>query len=263
MAEACRALDFPVVSGNVSLYNETKNEDGSNLTILPTPAIGGVGLLDDWEKSATIGFKAEGLVLYVIGGPTPHFYDRVREPHGYVPSTHDPAIPNGHLGQSMWLSILHGRLDGPPPTVDLEKERRTGEFLRDHIASGVIRACHDVSDGGILASVAEMALASGIGAKILFDDPAHVEQVAFGEDQGRYIVAVDLDPSGYREGVGFHTVALTAGVDCWAIGVTGGDSLQIDVAGGGREGAVSLADLRAAHEGFFPKLMGSELPPEF
>jgi phosphoribosylformylglycinamidine synthase subunit PurL len=262
MAEACHALDFPVVSGNVSLYNETKNEDGSSLAILPTPAIGGVGLLDDWEKSATIGFKAEGLILYVLGGPTPHFYDWVRESHGFVPPTHDPAIPNGHLGQSMWLSIVHGRLDGPPPTVNLEKERRVGDFVRRNIASGVIRACHDISDGGLLTTIGEMTLASGIGAKIQFDDPAHVEQAAFGEDQGRYIVAVDPDPSGYPQGVGFHTVALEAGVDCWAIGVTGGDKLQIDISGGGPDGEVSLADIRAAHEGFFPRLMGSELTPD-
>ena len=90
MAEACRALDFPVVSGNVSLYNETKADDGSSAAILPTPAIGGVGLLEDWEKSATIGFKAEGDTIIA-----------------------DRPIPTGHLGQSLWLHEVHGRTRRP------------------------------------------------------------------------------------------------------------------------------------------------------
>src|SRR5947209_3838171 len=96
MAEACRALDFPVVSGNVSLYNETKGEDGSSLAILPTPAIGGVGLLEDWQNSATIAFKSEGEQLVLIG--------------------HSKS----HVGQSLWLRELHGRKDGPPPPVNLD-----------------------------------------------------------------------------------------------------------------------------------------------
>src|SRR5436305_3375149 len=95
IAEACRALDFPVVSGNVSLYNETKGEDGTSLAILPTPAIGGVGLLDDWEKSATIAFKAEGEAIVLLGQS------------------------NEHLGQSIWLFEIHRRRDGTPPPVDL------------------------------------------------------------------------------------------------------------------------------------------------
>src|SRR3954451_5936381 len=103
IAEACRALDFPVVSGNVSLYNETKSEDGSSLAILPTPAMGGVGLLDDWEKSATIGLKAAGEHLVLIG-------------HS-----------DSHVGQSLWLNLCHGRRDGPPPKVDLAAEKRAGE----------------------------------------------------------------------------------------------------------------------------------------
>src|SRR5687768_14391397 len=103
MAEACRALDFPIVSGNVSLYNETKAEDGSGSAILPTPAIGGVGLIDDWTKAATIGFKADGEAIWLIGEPP------------------------GHLGQSLWLRHVLGRQGrdaGPPPPVDLAAERR-------------------------------------------------------------------------------------------------------------------------------------------
>src|SRR4051812_18950066 len=139
MAEACRALDFPVVSGNVSLYNETKNEDGSSLAILPTPAIGGVGLLVDWERSGTIGFKAEGEALLLLGHST------------------------GHVGQSLWLELCHGRRVGPAPPVDLAVERRVGELVRQLIANGLVTAVHDVSDGGALVAIAEMALAGNIG----------------------------------------------------------------------------------------------------
>src|SRR5918995_1420294 len=105
MADACRALDFPIVSGNVSLYNESKATGGGS-AILPTPAIGGVGLLDDWEKSATIGFKDEGHAIVLIG-------------HS-----------DSHVGQSLWLEVCHGRREGTPPPVDLAAERRAGECLR-------------------------------------------------------------------------------------------------------------------------------------
>src|SRR5437763_2678326 len=142
MAEACRVLDFPVVSGNVSLYNETKGEDGNSIAILPTPAIGGVGLLDHWEKSATVGFKAEGETLMLLGHST------------------------GHVGQSLWLEICHGRREGAPPSVDLSVERRLGELARQLIGQGAISAAHDISDGGALVSIAEMALAGNIGMRM-------------------------------------------------------------------------------------------------
>src|SRR5689334_20108150 len=118
MAEACRALDFPVVSGNVSLYNETKNDDGTSLAILPTPAIGGVGLLDDWQSSTTIAFKREGESIVFVGPNVEGFGD-------------------GHVGQSLWLREIRGRSDGSPPRVDLAEERRSGEFVRKAIAAGL------------------------------------------------------------------------------------------------------------------------------
>src|SRR3954464_3179375 len=128
MAEACRALDFPIVSGNVSLYNETKNGGGSSLAILPTPAIGGVGLLDDWEKSATIAIKDEGETLILLGHST------------------------GHVGQSLWLEVCHGRRQGTPPAIDLAVERRLGDLLRELTRDGVVSAVHDLSDGGALVA---------------------------------------------------------------------------------------------------------------
>jgi phosphoribosylformylglycinamidine synthase subunit PurL len=214
MAEACRALDFPIVSGNVSLYNETKNDDGTGSAILPTPAIGGVGLLRDWRKSATIAFKAEGEEIAVIG-------------YNY-----------GHLGQSLWLREIAGRDDGPPPPVDLAVEREMGERVRALIDEGVVSAVHDAADGGLLVAIAEMALAGGIGAEL---DGMSGAALAFGEDQGRYVVTL-----------GDVEILRSRGIPYMAIGRTGGDALLVN----GRP--VPLDALRRAHEGFFPALMGGE-----
>jgi phosphoribosylformylglycinamidine synthase subunit PurL len=244
MAEACRALDFPVVSGNVSLYNETKNEDGSSIAILPTPAIGGVGLLDDWEKSATIALKREADRIILIGA--------------------DPRS-RPDVGRSLWLDVCHGRRDGRPPRVNLEIERRNGEFVRHLIGEGLATAIHDVSDGGILVAVAEMALAANIGARLTveaFEDQVDREKIQhawsmFGETQGRYVVT---EPHSSHA---IETLADAHGVGWCFIGWTGGDTVAIDSRRSGVICEVPLTDLRAAHEGFFPKLMGSELTPEF
>jgi phosphoribosylformylglycinamidine synthase len=225
MAEACAALDLPIVSGNVSLYNETKNEDGSSQAILPTPAIGAVGLIDDWRTAATIAFKADGEWVFVVG-----------------------AGGEEHLGQSLWLREIMGREEGRPPPVDLAAERRAGELVREAIASGLVSAVHDVADGGILAAAAEMALAGGIGLSIegeWFD--GHAAARLFGEDQGRYLVAT-AQPEGLAE------AAEAAGLDIAFLGRTGGRAIANDDGGF----HVTLADLRRANEGFFPQLMGGE-----
>jgi phosphoribosylformylglycinamidine synthase II len=232
IAEACRALDFPVVSGNVSLYNETKGEDGSSLAILPTPAIGGVGLLEDWEKSATIAFKTEGEHLILIG--------------------HSQS----HVGQSLWLELCHGLRDGPSPPVDLAAERRAGECIRGLIADETVTAVHDCSDGGAAVAVAEMALAGNIGMTMtVVSQIPNPGAILFGEDQGRYVVTT-RDPDRVR------AIANDAQLFAVPIGTTGGDALIFDLIDRGGTHSVSLADLRAAHEGLFPRLMGSELTPE-
>jgi phosphoribosylformylglycinamidine synthase len=186
MGEACRALDFPIVSGNVSLYNESKATGGGS-AILPTPAIGGIGLMKDWRQSSTIGFKAAGEHIYVIGGTL------------------------GHLGQSIWLREIAGREDGTPPPVDLEAEREASELIRRLIAEGKVTAVHDVADGGLLVAIAEMALAGNIGARLEGID-SHA--FAFGEDQGRYVVTA-------KDGADLAG----AGVRVARIGVTGGDAI--------------------------------------
>lgn len=168
MAEACRALDYPVVSGNVSLYNESRATGGGN-AILPTPAIGGVGLLADYAKQMDLAFKAEGDGIWLIG-------------------------PVGrHLGQSLWLRECHGREDGPPPPVDLAAERGAGEQVAALIAAGTVNAVHDLSDGGLAVALAEMALAGGLGAVV---DGTLDAAAAFGEDQGRYLVTAPAGVAG-------------------------------------------------------------------
>ncbi len=216
MAAACRALDFPVVSGNVSLYNET---DGRG--ILPTPAIGGLGVLEDAGQCVGLALHP-GLDLLLVGAAS------------------------GWLGQSLWLREIAGREDGPPPPVDLAAERRNGDFVRGLILAGRVRACHDVSDGGLLIAVAEMALGGDVGAT-LSDAPAGVAPHGFwfGEDQARYVLAV-------AEADGVMATAGSAGVPAMRLGRAGGTHLTLP---GGV--AISLVELRAAHERFFPAWMRS------
>jgi phosphoribosylformylglycinamidine synthase II len=227
MGDACRALDFPIVSGNVSLYNESKATGGGS-AILPTPAIGGVGILDDWETSATIAFKAEGEHIILIG-------------HS-----------DSHAGQTLWLETCHGRRAGPPPPVDLAAEKRAGECIRTLIADRLATAVHDCSDGGPAVALAEMALAGNIGlAMTVVEQIPNPGAILFGEDQGRFIVTT-RDPEAVR------AAANAAQLFAVPIGTTGGDSLSFDLLGRGGVQSVSLADLRAAHEGFFPRLMGTD-----
>ncbi len=220
MGEACRALETPVVSGNVSLYNET---DGR--AINPTPVIGSVGLIEDVAKSVGIAFAQEGETLLLIGG------DEATE---------------GHLGQSLYLRDILGRAEGAPPAVDLAAEKRTGGFVRDQIVGGGITACHDISDGGLLVALAEMALAGRMGCTLeLPAMPSHWAAWAFGEGQGRYL-ATSATPDAVI------AAASEAGIRCMPLGRTGGDSLKVaDWA------PISLSGLREAHEGWMPRYMAA------
>ncbi|RZM19227.1 MAG: phosphoribosylformylglycinamidine synthase II, partial [Sphingomonas sp.] len=160
----------------------------------------------------------------------------------------------GHLGQSLWLRECQGRSGtdaGPPPPVDLAAERRTGDFIRAAILDGKLNAVHDVSDGGIAVTHAEMALAGGIGAMINRAMPFDAPRSFFAEDQGVYVVTVHdhalLD---------FMTEAHGAGVLVEPLGRTGGTRLIFELPDA--DFAVKLDDLRSAHEGFFPTLMGAD-----
>ncbi len=214
MGAACIALDFPVVSGNVSLYNETNGQ-----AILPTPAIGGVGVISDARLA--VGLAMPPAADLVLVGATA-----------------------GWLGQSLWLREIAGREDGPPPPVDLAAERANGDFVRAWILAGGVLACHDLADGGLLVAIAEMAMASGAGATLTATGD---HGFWFGEDQARYLLAVpDAGP--------LLAAASAAGIPAARIGAASpaGAGGALVLADGT---AISVAAVSAAHEATLPALM--------
>ena len=223
LGEACRVLDFPVVSGNVSLYNETNGRG-----ILPTPTIGGVGVLDDVTRSMTLAFKAAHQTIILLGNT------------------------KGWLGASTWLAEITGREDGAPPPVDLALEKQTGELVLGLIRDGLVTAVHDLSDGGLAIGLAEMAMAGKIGARIDHLPPGLPTHAAlFGEDQGRYLLTVATNDqiAEISRRVG------TSGSDLimHILGVTGGDSLTLP-----DEQPISIAALETAHEHWLPSFMAGD-----
>jgi phosphoribosylformylglycinamidine synthase len=218
IAQACTALEFPVVSGNVSLYNETNGR-----AILPTPTIGGVGLVEDFTKTATLAFKAAGHAILLVGQTA------------------------GWLGQSMYLREICGREDGTPPPVDLAAERRHGDFVRALIAEGTATAVHDVSDGGLLVALAEMAMASGIGAD-LDRAPMAAHAFWFGEDQARYVVTVAA--AAVEEVL---SRASACSVPLQRLGSTGGEVLTL-----GAQDRVAVNVLNGCFERWLPAYMAGQ-----
>ncbi len=228
MGEACRALDFPVVSGNVSFYNETSGEG-----IWPTPVVGGIGLIDDYARAAGPAIAEAGQALILIGET------------------------RGWLGASLYLREILGREEGAPPPVDLAAERRNGDFVRGLIAEGALGACHDLSGGGLLVGVARMALLGGVGAEL--EPPAGIgpgtdkdggpplHAWLFGEDQGRYLVTA---PDSGAEAL--LSRAREAGVEARKIGATGGATLTV-----GGALIISIGQMRNAHEGWLPDYMAA------
>ncbi|MBT4589897.1 MAG: phosphoribosylformylglycinamidine synthase subunit PurL [Rhodospirillaceae bacterium] len=218
--DACNALDYPVVSGNVSLYNETAGQ-----AILPTPAIGAIGIMPNYRKSIGVAFQGEGESILLIGDT------------------------KGHLGQSIYLREIDGREEGMPPHVDLTIERRNGDCVRSLIEAGDVTACHDLSDGGLLVAVAEMAMAStgasAIGAEIADlsgDVPLHAW--AYGEDQARYLVTT-------TDAAKIIAACEAADVPVAELGTTGGATLSI--AGE----TIAVAELKEAHESWLPNYMAA------
>jgi len=220
--KACEALHYPVVSGNVSFYNETNGR-----AVQPTPGIGGIGLIDDIAGMASPAFKRAGEALLLIGESA------------------------GHLGASLYLREIEGREAGAPPPVDLAMERRNGDFVRTLIADARVTACHDVSDGGLLVAVAEMALATlngdePIGAEVSLPENGLAPHCwLFGEDQGRYLVTARMD-----DVEAILADAEAAGVAALRIGTTGDASLTLTGAD-----TISLAELGAAHDGWLSSYM--------
>ena len=219
MNEACRALDYPVVSGNVSLYNETNGQ-----AIPPTPAVGGVGLIPDLHKFSTLKGAKEGDTLILIGETT------------------------GWLGSSIYLSEILSREDGAPPPVDLSAEKLNGDYVRKLIRNRRVNAVHDLSDGGLAVAACEMAFSSGQGIALSGPENGQRHGWYFGEDQARYLLAVEKNS--------VNPVVATAkakGIPAQVVGKVGGDRIK---AAGAFD--VSLEKLRAANEAWLPNLMSGD-----
>jgi phosphoribosylformylglycinamidine synthase II len=218
IGEACTALGFPIVSGNVSLYNETNGE-----AILPTPTIAGVGLLPDWSAMCRISSMHDGDTVFLLGGD------------------------GAHLGQSAYNRVVNDRNDGPPPPVDLYCEKRNGDFVRSAIRNGQVTACHDISDGGMIVALTEMCMASGKGITADAGDTGPAHALLFGEDQARYLVTVTEKNARF-----FALNAEAAGVPFRELGTVGGDKLSLTAP---VTVAISVKELARIHESWFPEFM--------
>jgi len=215
MGDACETLDYPVVSGNVSLYNETDGEG-----IPPTPTIGGVGLLKNYRKAIGLGIKAVGETVLLVGET------------------------QGHLGASLYLREIEGIEDGTPPPVDLIEEKKNGDFIRGLIDQEMLSACHDLSDGGVLVGLAEMAMAGNIGVAVQTpENLPSLDAWLFGEDQARYLLVTD-------DADNIISLAAKSGVEILRLGLTGGDQIMVN-----GEGSIDVAALKQAHENWLPGYM--------
>ena len=219
MGKACKVLNTPVVSGNVSLYNETDGE-----AIQPCPVIGMVGLIDNWKQAVGAGFTAPDKAIFVIGQTT--------------------EMADGWLGNSVFARVIAEREGGAPPPVDLDKEKAHGQFVQAQITAGQITTCHDIGDGGLLVAVAEMALSGAVGAALSHPDGDTVLAWAFGEDQARYIVQVD-------DAEAFAALLAEQAIDGCQIGTTSAhQTLTV-----GQNVTISIEELRTRHEGKLPQMM--------
>jgi phosphoribosylformylglycinamidine synthase II len=199
MAEALRALEIPVVSGNASLYNETEGQ-----AVLPTPIVGMVGLIDDLSHVCTPGFKAEGDLVALVGPP---------------PDAVDPASA---LAGSEYLSLVHNQVRGEPD-IDLDLERRVQLTVLEGIRRGIIRSAHDCSEGGLAVALAECCIHGGLGFRDWsFEPGGRLDAALFGETQSRIIVSVS--PGQYGR---LRELARNFGVPLTKLGIVGGQRFTI------------------------------------
>jgi phosphoribosylformylglycinamidine synthase subunit PurL len=221
MSEACEELETPVVSGNVSLYNETDRGP-----VYPTPTVGMVGILEDVNHHATLAFKREEEMVVVLGGP---------------PSRRQEGHP---LAGSSYLEIVEGKVAGVPMRPDLPAEKLASDLVRDLIRSGLVDTAHDVSEGGELVALAEMALAGGIGFRFadhemerFVDQPRHLFEILLGEEGASFLITVPWERWDDLQ----NAIPGEIGYD--QFGYTGGDRFVIP-------GLIdlSLIDLKSAYE---------------
>ncbi len=226
LADACEAFGTPVISGNVSFYNETP--DGA---IHPTPTVGMVGLLPDADKRVTQGFQNAGDAIYLLGSGQPS------------------------LGGSEYLALMHGLEVGRPPALDIDAEKKLQAFLRDAIGQGLLQSAHDVSDGGLAVCLAECCLGGSLGADIRRAGPTGAVAL-FGEQSAAAVVSVVFERRG-------ELLALCDrhGLLINALGDVGGDRISFRASVDTQEvWSMTLAEARAAYEGAIPKAMQGEMP---
>jgi phosphoribosylformylglycinamidine synthase subunit PurL len=194
IGDACRALGVPITGGNVSLYNET---DGK--AIDPTPVIGVVGLLDDAARALTQWFRDEGDAVYLLG------------------------TTGEDLGGSELVKVIHSRVAGRPPRLDLEAEKRLHAFMAEAAADGLLRSAHDVSEGGLAVALAECCLTADgfrLGGRFDLGDALRADVALFSETPSRMVVSAS-------DGAALEQAARRAGVSCRALGIVQGDRLEL------------------------------------
>jgi phosphoribosylformylglycinamidine synthase len=213
IAQACRAFDLPVVSGNVSLYNENEG-----VNIFPTPVIGMVGLLEDYDRRLQAGLREEGDFVLLVGRSLNDF------------------------GGSEYAKLEHGVIAGPPPELDLSGEKTVNELVLAANEAGLLRSAHDVAEGGMLVALAECCLLGGMGVRcpaLKPDGELRLDAAFFGETQGRYIVS-----AASRSMPELQTLARRSHVEVQLLGMAGGEHIEFE-----GQLRVSLAELREAWEG--------------
>jgi phosphoribosylformylglycinamidine synthase len=213
MKEACEALDYPVISGNVSLYNET-----NGVAIYPTPTIGGVGLLKNINNMMTFNLKNKDSIIAVIGETS------------------------GHLSQSALIYDILGDKEGPPPKINLKEEKKNGFFIKELIENKLTNSVHDISHGGIIVTLAEMCMASNIGVKINATG-SNVDKIKFlfSEDQARYLVEINkknIDK--------IKKIAKNKNIKIDIIGETQTEIFEVD-----DEFKISVKELKSKNENWF------------
>jgi phosphoribosylformylglycinamidine synthase len=223
IAQACRALELPVVSGNVSLYNES--ESGS---IFPTPVIGMVGLLEDYDHRLQAGLRQEGDFVLLVGAT------------------------RNDLGGSEYAKVVHGIVSGPPPALDLSREKAVDEFVLAAVEARLLRSAHDVAEGGMLVALAECCLLGGIGIRgpaLKPEDGLRLDAALFGESQSRFIVS-----AASRSMPELQTLARKHRVEIQLLGLAGGDAIEFE-----DQLRLNLGELRHVWES---GLVGSKPPPQ-